>query len=201
MLDKQGTALAVIMGAVLLFFGGVQYLFLMFVFLLLAVIVTKHQHAAKREMGIYEHERSWENVFYNGLVPSIAAIASSVVGPMPFICSISAIAADKFASELGVLSGNPISLENLKQVKPGTSGAVSMFGFLMSLAGATMLGVSAITLFNITPNQAFLVGLAGFFGSFVDSVVGVLEEKGIGTKGTTNMICSIAGALAGLLIR
>lgn len=201
MLDKQGTVLAVIMGAVLLFFGGIHYLLLMFVFLLLAVIVTKHQHSAKREMGIYEHERGWENVFYNGLVPSIAAMASSIVGPIPFICSISAITADKFASELGVLSGKPISLENFKPVKPGTSGAVSLFGFLMSLAGAMLLGVSAIALFNLTPNQAFLIGIAGFFGSLVDSIVGVLEEKGIGTKGTTNMICSIAGALAGLLIR
>lgn len=200
MLDKQGTVLAIIMGAVLLFFGGINYLLLMIVFLLLAVIVTKHQHSAKREMGIYEHERGWENVFYNGFIPSLAAIASSVVGPMPFICSISAIAADKFASELGVLSGKPISLETLKPVKPGTSGAVSLFGFLMSLAGAMILGVSAITLFNVTPNQAFLIGLAGFFGSFVDSVVGVLEERGIGTKGTTNMICSLAGALAGFLI-
>jgi uncharacterized protein (TIGR00297 family) len=200
MLDKQGTVLAAIMGAALLFFGGLQYFFLMIVFLLLAVIATKHQHAAKREMGIYEHERGWENVLYNGIVPTVAAVANPLIGPMPFICSIAAITSDKFASELGVLSGNPISLETLKPVKPGTSGAVSVFGFLMSLAGAMLLGVSAIIIFNVTPNQAFLIGLAGFFGSLVDSIVGILEEKGIGTKGTTNLICSIAGALAGLLI-
>ena len=54
-------------------------------------------------MGLYEHERGWENVLSNGLLPSILAIGSPYLGPFPFIASIAAVTADKFGSEIGVL--------------------------------------------------------------------------------------------------
>ncbi|MCX6770150.1 MAG: hypothetical protein NT051_05770, partial [Candidatus Micrarchaeota archaeon] len=41
------------------------------------------------------------------------------------------------------------------------------------------------------------VGLVGFGGSLADSLVGVLEERGIGNKATTNAICSLFGAVVG----
>jgi uncharacterized membrane protein len=42
------------------------------------------------------------------------------------------------------------------------------------------------------------IGLIGFGGSFADSIAGVFEERGIGNKATTNMICSITGAIMGM---
>ena len=177
MLDKQGILLALTMGAVVFLTGGFSYLGLVLIFFVLAVLVTKHQHFRKKELGIYEHERSWENVLSNGIVPTIMAIASPWLGPLPFICSISAITSDKFASELGVLSGTPISRENLKPTKPGTSGAVSAFGLLMSLAGAILIGVSATWLFRINPNTAAMIGIVGFFGSVVNSIFSIFEER------------------------
>lgn len=199
LLDKNGIALAVTFGVIIYFFGGPQYLALMLFFFAVAIIATKYQHYEKRDMGIYEHERSWENVLSNGLVPAILAVASPVVGPMPYISSVSAVMADKFASELGVLSKNPVSLENFKQVKPGKSGAVSLLGFLMSLAGGTLIGAVSIWLFGIDPNAALYVGLIGLTGSVVDSIIGVFEERGIGSKGITNIICSMVGGLLGYL--
>lgn len=201
MLDKQGIAVAVLMGILITGFGGWNYLALMLIFFFLSVAATKYQHFEKREMGIYEHERSWENVFSNGFVPTIAAIAAPYIGPMPFLCSVAATTSDKFASELGVLSGRPLNLADFKPAKPGTSGAVSILGFVMSLAGSVVIAVSAIYLFGIDYNTALLVGLAGFAGSVVDSIFGVWEEKGIGTKGTTNIICSLTGALIGFFIK
>jgi uncharacterized protein (TIGR00297 family) len=201
MLDKQGIALAVVMGILVTAFGGWNYLALMLIFFFLSVAATKYQHFEKREMGIYEHERSWENVFSNGFVPTVMAIVSPFVGPMPFICSVAATTSDKFASELGVLSGKPLNLADFKPAKPGTSGAVSILGFAMSLAGAMIIAVAGIYLFNTDFNTAFIVGVAGFTGSVVDSLFGIWEEKGIGTKGTTNIICSITGALIGFFIR
>lgn len=200
MLDKPGLTLAIFFGAVVFLSGGPPYLALMFVFLMLAVFVTKYGYYEKKEMGIYEYDRSWENVLSNGLVPAACAVLSPFVGSLPYITSISAVTADKFASELGVLSGEPISLDGFRKVKPGTSGAVSILGFTMSLCGGALIGISSIFLFGLTPTTALLVALAGFAGSAIDTLFGILEERGLGTKGTTNIICATAGATIGLYI-
>jgi len=201
MLDKPGLTLAILFGAVVFIFGGAPYLAMMLFFLMLAIFVTKYGYYEKKDMGIYEHDRSWENVLSNGLVPAICAGLSVYVGPLPYIASIAAVTSDKFASELGVLSGEPISLDGFKRVKPGTSGAVSTLGFVMSLLGAALIGIGAIFLFGITPTAALIITFAGFAGSIVDTLFGVLEERGIGTKGTTNIICSIVGAIIGFYMR
>jgi len=201
MLDKPGLTLAILFGAVVFIFGGAPYLAMMLFFLMLAIFVTKYGYYEKKDMGIYEHDRSWENVLSNGLVPAICAGLSIYVGPLPYIASIAAVTSDKFASELGVLSGEPISLDGFKRVKAGTSGAVSTLGFIMSLLGAALIGIGAIFLFGITPTAALIITFAGFAGSIVDTLFGVLEERGIGTKGTTNIICSVVGAIIGFYIR
>jgi uncharacterized protein (TIGR00297 family) len=200
-LDKGGILLAVVFGAVLLVFGGPAYLALMLAFFALAVVVTRYEYEIKRDMGLYEHERGWENVLSNGLLPAILAILSPFIGPMPFIASLAAVMADKFGSEIGVLEAeNPVSILELKQVKPGTSGAMSRIGTVASLAGATAIGVCAMFAFGINPTQALLVGLAGLAGSIADTFFGVFEERGIGTKGTTNFICSLVGGLLGYYV-
>lgn len=197
-LDKGGIALAILMGAVILFSGGPQYLAIMLLFFVLAMVVTRYEHETKREMGIYEHERGWENVFSNGLLPTILAALSPFLGPVPYLAAVSAVTADKFGSELGVLDkGAPISLENLKPVRPGHSGAVTVMGTVASLAGGAAIGLSAIFLFDMNATAALLIAFAGLAGSMVDSIFGVLEERGLGTKGTTNFICSLAGAIIG----
>ncbi len=200
MLDKPGLTLAILFGAAVFIFGGAPYLALMLFFLVLALFVTRYGYYEKKDMGIYEHDRSWENVLSNGLVPAICAVLSPIVGPLPYVASVAAVTSDKFASELGVLSGEPVSLDGFRKVKPGTSGAVSMLGFLMSLCGAALIGISGIFLFGLTPTAAMLITLAGFAGSIIDTLFGILEERGIGTKGTTNIICSAAGAIIGLYI-
>lgn len=199
-LDRGGVFLAIFFGLVLFFMGGLAYLLLMLWFFALAMFVTRYEYEIKREMGLYEHERGWENVLSNGLLPSILAALSPTLGAMPFICSLAAVTADKFGSEIGVLEADdPISLFNFKKVKPWTSGAVSKIGTVGSLAGAVSIAFGAIILFKISAGQAILVTIAGFVGCIVDSLVGVLEERGIGTKGTTNFICSLVGAMVGLI--
>jgi uncharacterized protein (TIGR00297 family) len=200
-LDKKGLFLALFFGALLFFYGGPGYLALMLIFFFLAVIVTRYEYELKRDMGLYEHERGWENVLSNGLLPAILTLLSPLIGPMPFIASMAAVMADKFGSEIGVLEAeDPVSVVDLKRVKPGTSGAMSKIGTIGSLAGATAIGACAVFLFGITPTQAILVGLAGLAGSIVDTIFGVFEEKGFGTKGTTNFICSLTGAAIGYFL-
>lgn len=201
-LDKEGMIAAVIMGAVIVYFAGLNYLAFMFIFLFLGIIVTRYDYEIKRDMGLYEHERGVENVLSNGLGPMLFAIVAGVLGPVPFLASVAAVTADTFGSEVGVLArGKPLNLGNLQPAKAGTSGAISAMGTVASAIGAMLIAVAGLLIFNLNPNQAFWIGVAGFLGSFVDTLFGIVEEKGIGTKGTTNFICSIAGGIIGILIR
>lgn len=199
MLDKLGLILALAMGAVVLIFGSVEFFVIFLVFLAGSVIATKYGYAQKRELGIYEHERSWENVLANGIVPLIAAVASPWIGWGAYLGSVAAIMSDKFASELGVLGPAPRSLLTFKEGKRGESGCVSPLGTLVSFSGAMIIGISAHILMPQTIDawQMVYIGLVGFAGSFADSLAGVLEERGIGTKATTNAICAIVGAVLG----
>ncbi|MFH0738119.1 MAG: DUF92 domain-containing protein [Candidatus Micrarchaeota archaeon] len=197
-LDSKGVLLALLMGAMLFFFGGASYLALMLVFFFLAMVVTKYEYETKKDMGIYEHERGWENVLSNGFLPCVLAVLAPVTGPMAFIACMAAVTADKFGSEIGVLDANePVTILGFAKVRPGTSGAMSRMGTVGSFAGACAIGFIAMYLFGLNPTQGLLIGLAGLGGSIVDTLFGVFEEKGFGTKGTTNFICSLTGALLG----
>lgn len=199
LLDWAGIVLAVVMAVIIALSAPFYYLILMLFFLVLSVAVTKYGDNQKRDLGLYEHERSWENVLANGLVPTICAVASPYVGWGPYVGSLAAITADKFASEMGVLGGEPISLLNFKKTKTGKNGAISAFGTLMSFDGALLIGIAVFFLVpGITLWKIVAIGLVGFAGSMADSVVGVLEERGIGNKATTNAICAIFGAVCGL---
>lgn len=201
-LDRQGFVLALFFGFLMYFFGGLSFLLLMLIFFFVAIGVTKYEHEIKIELGLYEKERGFSNVFSNGLLPTILAILSPYIGFFPFICSVAAVTADKFASEIGVLAAEePRSIFTFKKVRPGTSGAFSLMGTFASLAGAGLIGFCSIYIFKISPIAALIATIAGFVGSLVDTILGYYEEKGIGTKETTNFFCSLSGALIGYLIK
>lgn len=198
LLDFAGLALAAVFAAVVFSFGHPGSLALMLLFLAASVMVTKYGYEEKRELGLYEHERSWENVLANGIVPAACAVFYPAVGVGPYIGALAAITADKFGSEMGVLGGEPVSLLDFKKAKKGVSGAVSFFGTLMSLNGALIIGIGAYFLVGGFGAWGVLkIGIIGLAGSAADSLVGVIEEKGVGNKATTNAICALVGALLG----
>lgn len=195
LLDVKGILLSLVIGSVLIY-ANVYYFVIMLLFLFLSITVTRYGYYEKKRVGLYEHERSWENVLSNGLVPVIAAFVS----PFAYVGSVAAVCADKFASEMGVLGEDPIDLLNFKKAKRGKSGAISPFGTFMSFVGALLIGLSAVLLLNTTLADAVMFGFIGFLGSMVDSAVGIVEEKGLGNKMTTNIICSVFGMLMALII-
>jgi uncharacterized protein (TIGR00297 family) len=197
---------ALLLGIVVIFFSSefwLSNLILLFSFLILGVAVTKYRHEEKREKGLYEHERGWKNVISNGLIPGICVILFYFFGKaylFAYVCSIAAVTADKFASEIGVLSERPISLKNFKRVRQGTSGAISALGTFMAFVGALLIGTAAYFLYKFDPFLIFYIGFAGLVGCFFDSFAGILEEEGIGNKATSNIIGAVVGALFGLVI-
>jgi uncharacterized protein (TIGR00297 family) len=204
LLDFPGLMSSLAIGAIVLFFSGelwIKNFILLCSFLVLGVTVTRWRHEEKRERGLYEHERGWKNVISNGSVPALCCIAyyfnPSMAWIAAYIGSLAAATADKFASELGVLAGKPINLRNLKPAKPGTSGAVSVLGTWMSFIGALLMALIAYYLFEFDPGYIFIIAIIGFIGGFIDTIAGIFEEMGFGTKSTSNIICTIVGLVLG----
>jgi len=193
MLDKAGTISAILLGIVITVLGGWQHLTIMLVFLTLSVIASKIEKQRKESMGVYEGERTWKNVLSNGLVPALVLVITKDV--RYFLAAVAAAQADKFGSEIGVLSKKPpIFLLTLKTVKPGTNGAITLFGLFASFIGALSIALVGSMLFSLTVWDVIKVALAGLGGSIIDSIVGVLEERGIGNKEITNVV-GIAGGV------
>jgi uncharacterized membrane protein len=92
-----------------------------------------------------------------------------------FAGAMAAVNADTWGTELGVLSpSDPRLIINGKSVAKGTSGAVTLIGYLASLAGAGLIAVAA-AIFTPTSPEAIIiliVILGGLAGATIDSILG-----------------------------
>lgn len=204
LLDFPGTITALAIGALVLIASrayAMQSFVLLLAFLIISVAATKYKYAEKRVKGLYEHERGWQNVLSNGSIPALCTVGYALTGTQAwiaaFICSLAAATADKFGSELGVLSGRPVSLRNFHRVRPGVSGAISPLGTLMSFIGALIISTFGYFLYSFDPFLMFSIAAIGFAGAFADTLAGIPEEAGIGNKSTSNAICTLVGAALG----
>lgn len=211
-LDGKGVLLAAAMGIAIFALGldrGLMFLLDLMLFLVLSAAVTYVGKIRKQGIGVYEAGRGWKNVLANGAMPLIAAAlywADSLHQFLPpsmlvlaYVASVCAITADKFASEIGVLDGEPTVLLTLKKTKKGVSGGVTGIGLLASLLGSAIIGLSVLAVGGGAVGVA-IVAVAGFLGNIVDSVLGYFEERGTGNKFTSNFFCSVAGFFLCLLL-
>ncbi len=210
-LDKEGILSALLLALFFIVLGGSFWWFflsVMLVFLISSALVTRFEKSKKIAYGIYEGSRGWKNVAANGVIPAIMVLLYALRGflginPMfiifAFTASVAAITADKFSSEIGVLQKKAIMLFSMRKVNAGTSGAVSLLGFVAGFIGAVIIGVFA---YLITGSMLILIisMVAGFFGDLIDSVFGYYEELGIGSKFTTNILCSASAALLAIVL-
>jgi uncharacterized protein (TIGR00297 family) len=220
-LSGTGLAVALIMGFLFVIFGGHLWWFFilgMMLFLVLSAMVTWIGKGYKSKKKLGQDPRGIRNVVANGLMPLVIAglyYLMMAIGKgdyasiflFGFICSVAAITADKFASEIGVLGPMPISLISGKRVRKGVSGGVTWLGLTVSALAPLLIGLILIPLALTTYSLGIgaylaiaIVTLCGFLGSLVDSFLGYYEEKGIGNKFTSNFLCSIAGAAVGIIL-
>ncbi|MDE1847301.1 MAG: DUF92 domain-containing protein, partial [Candidatus Micrarchaeota archaeon] len=160
-LDKAGVLSAIILGALILFFGqgmGLYFLGVILLFLVLSGAVTWLGRKRKLAIGVYQKYRSWRNVLANGIMPLLIAafyyfnLSLGVVPPgfivVSYVASVAAITADKFSSELGVLAGRPMMLLTMKKVRQGTSGAVTAAGVGAGILGSLLIGMTLLFVMN-----------------------------------------------------
>ena len=144
-------------------------------FLVLSEFATEAKKRKEMGLGLYERSRGWKNVVANGGIPLILAFAyflNSAYGfgiagviVIAYVASVAAVTADKFASEIGVLDGTPITLLTLKKAKKGASGAVTLLGLGASLAATLAISAGIFLLHGSAAYFAVIVirRIHGFF--------------------------------------
>lgn len=202
-LDLRGSVFMVIMGLIIIFAAGFNWLVLILIFLVLGFVFTKYRHEYKKEIGVYEGKRSAKNVISNGIVPFVMAAFGNYNGFVGgFIGSVATATADTLASEVGVVQ-KPRLLTTLEIVDPGTDGGISLIGTLAGIAGAGIIGFFAYIL-GIYPNLLVSMKIsiiAGTAGCFIDSFLGaVLERRNYLNNEHVNLLATLTGALLGIIL-
>jgi hypothetical protein len=124
-------------------------------------------------------------VLANGGLAALFAVLHAVLPEQGWVWagfagSLTAVNADTWATELGVLSpSQPRLLSTGQPVERGASGGVTWVGTLAALAGAALIGLIAV-LFTGGSWQAgpalILFSLCGLAGSLVDSLLGATVQ-------------------------
>lgn len=203
-LDLVGAAVMVIMGIVIIFSAGANWLLLIVLFLVMSLLATKYSKKYKMSLGEFEGRRTSKNVISNGVVACFMAAFGGFYSPFVggFIGAIATATADTLASEIGVLY-QPRLITTLQKVDPGTNGAVSTLGTAAGMAGAAIIGIAAYILGIVQdPLTAILVSIiSGTVGCFMDSILGALfENRHLLTNEHVNLIATVVGAIVGILL-
>ena len=204
-LDLFGSAVMIIMGIVIIFSAGANWLLLIVIFLVLSLVATRYSKKYKMSLGEFEGRRTSKNVISNGVVACFMAAFGGYYLPFVggFIGAIATATADTLASEIGVLDPNPRLITTLQKVDPGTNGAVSGLGTAVGIAGAAIIGISAYFLGIVGhPLLVIFVSIiSGTVGCFMDSILGALfENQGWLTNEHVNLIATIVGAVVGIFL-
>lgn len=203
-LDLLGSLTMVLMGIIIIFSAGANWLLLLVIFLILTLLATRYSKAYKHSLGEYEGRRSSKNVISNGIVAFMMAAFGGYYLPFVggFVGAIATATADTLASEIGVLQ-QPRLITTFQKVDPGTNGAVSVLGTAVGIIGALIIGISAFLLGIVPdPMSAIVVSvISGTVGCFMDSFLGATFERAeMLTNEHVNLIASITGAIVGILL-
>lgn len=204
-LDLFGSAVMIIMGIVIIFSAGANWLLLIILFLVMSLLATKYSRKYKMSLGEFEGRRTSKNVISNGVVACFMAAFGGFYSPLVggFVGAIATATSDTLASEIGVLDPHPRLITTFQKVDPGTNGAVSVLGTAIGIVGAAIIGIAAYLL-GIMPNPTLSIAvsiISGTVGCFADSILGdVLENRHIINNEHVNLIATIVGALVGIML-
>jgi uncharacterized protein (TIGR00297 family) len=207
--DVSGVLSGILMGFLIVSFTDFRWFVLILSFFVIGGIFTKYKYDYKRAIGIAQEgggARGYRNVFGNGLIALVCAIAFGITGNallvIAFIGAVATATGDTLASEIGQTYRKlPRLITDLRLVPHGTDGGVTMLGEYSAVAGAGAIAIIAILLGVGAFNTMVPVILGGFFGANVDSVLGaVLERRHYLTNSSVNLLATVAGALAAVVI-
>lgn len=188
-LNLSGAFAAIFTGTIIFGVGGWEWAVLLLTFFITSSALSrafKKQKQNLDEKFSKGHERDAGQVFGNGGVATFFAALHFFLpnSPLPWIgfaAALAAVNADTWATELGVLNPHPPRMitNPAKVVEKGTSGGISLYGTLASLAGSGVIGLLAailapqITSYELRiTNYFLLITFSGLAGSLFDSFLG-----------------------------
>jgi uncharacterized protein (TIGR00297 family) len=236
-LNRSGAWAAVLTGGLVFGLGGIAWAVVLLTFFVSSSALSRlssQRKAAAGEKYAKGSRRDWGQVLANGGLGALLAIAHGLLPELswPWIAfagAMAAVTADTWATEVGVFSSTrPRLITSGVMVERGTSGGVTLVGYLAVLGGSLLIG-GAAAIFESTASLAIIAAaaLAGLAGSTVDSLLGATvqamyycpdcrketerhPEHSCGTatqhkrgwrwlgNDMVNFICSFSGAVAAL---
>lgn len=175
-LTLSGFITASIVGMLFYVFGTFIAWSILIFFFISSSIISKFNKNEKEKYGrdyIQVISNSIVSLFFLTLYYFLHDLTYLVVA----VVAIAASTADTWASEIGSLSkGKTYSILTFKAMEKGLSGAVSMLGVVASFLGALMISLMFSALYFLTEEFSVIITISGFFGSILDSYLGVFLQ-------------------------
>lgn len=180
-LSRSGVLGAILVGTITFGLGGWRWGLLLITFFVLASLLSHYRRGQKQALAeefAKGPQRDLGQVLANGGLGALLAILYFLRPNdllfVAFLGSMAAVSADTWATELGVLSPRSPRLITTGRVAPvGTSGGITLWGIIASIAGALTMGGVAWLLLEGAVTSIFLLAFSsGLLGSLFDSVLG-----------------------------
>lgn len=190
-LSGSGAVSTFLLGAIVFGTGGWEFSLPILLFFILSSVLSKVGKSWKQKFSDTFQKggrRDFGQVLANGGIAGGIILMWNYFPDdawyFAFVGSIAAVTADTWATEIGVFSKwAPRHILTFKRVKPGTSGGVTLLGFLGALIGSFVIVFfgSLVTQrydsFTRVFPFMFLIIIAGLFGSIVDSIIGATIQS------------------------
>ena len=184
-LTGGGALAATVVGAVVLRFGGLLWAAALVAFFLSGSALTLAGRARKTQPEHRGSGRTAAQVIGTGGVATTVTLlwgaglspGLHALLPPAFFGALAAAAADTWATEIGMLSPLPPRLiTTWRQVRPGTSGGITLLGSTAGLAGAALM--ATFGLIHAGGNWWVFAGVwaAGVLSMFADSLMGATVQ-------------------------
>ena len=203
LVDKTGFIAGLVIGLLVILFGGWNWFIVLLSFHIIAGIVTKWHYDYKRRLGVAEEKggaRSWKNVVANGIVAAAMTVFEAFIGgqvwAFAYLAAVAAAMGDTLATEIGLLNPSPPRLitKPWLRVEPGTSGGVSLLGYTASALAGAIVGFLGYFL-GVVP-EAELVDFPWFLLLVITStLIGVTVDSAIGATIQAQYRCTVCGKL------
>jgi uncharacterized protein (TIGR00297 family) len=189
-LSRSGVAGAMLTGTLHFGFGGLTWGLTLIAFFVSSTLLSKYKEREKEPVAARYAKggrRDIDQTLANSGVGALLAVCFNLHPTVwlftAFVGVTATVAADTWATELGVLSRRPPRLVTSRRVVPaGASGGVTPLGITATLAGGLVIGLVAWGLAAIFGSGIgawwiALVGLvAGLVGCLADSLLGATVQ-------------------------
>lgn len=183
-LSANGAVAAALVGGMIFGLGGMPWATLLLVFFVSSSLLSrvyKQRKGSLKEKFAKGYQRDYAQVLANGSLGALLVLihwfTPDQIGLwIAFIGSMAAVNADTWGTELGVLSTSPPRLiTNWIEVEKGTSGGVTLLGYLASFAGGMIIGIFA-AIFTSGAMVIVIAVLGGLAGATADSILGATVQ-------------------------